>query len=228
MDNLTRRYAKGFNADMTVKEGSSGTFFEKGEPPKQGSRADLCSARQAALEGGMRAVTATEKLQGIKVAQAFLTYNEPPRSWKPKVIWLHGPSGAGKSLRALTMCAETYGQDIYHKKCGSKWWDGYDAHQAVVIDDFRGSWWGLTETLSLLDRYPKMIEIKGGWRQFKPRLIVVTSIFAPSDVYKSENIGLEPIQQLLRRIDETIEVSPDGLSDAIKRWEELNESQASQ
>ena len=60
--------------------------------------------------------------------------------------------------------------------------------------------------LSLLDRYEKRVEIKGGWRQFKPKKIVITSIFPPESMYKGTG---EDQRQLLRRISLTTEIVPD-------------------
>lgn len=172
---------------------------EFGDRATPGKRNDLDKVREMALEDGMRGVTKVCNMQQIRVAEKFLTYNEEPRDWECKVVWLWGPSGAGKSRRAREICVE----DVYVKNAGTKWWDGYDAHENVIIDDFRDSWWGITEMLSLLDRYEKQVEVKGGFRQFKPKTIVVTSINKPESFYK--NTG-ESIRQLTRRITEIVYV----------------------
>ena len=144
----------------------------------------------------MRHVTSFYNAQQIRVAEKFLTYNEEPRDWKcdVKVYW--GGAGVGKSRRCRD---EEKDADIYTKNDGTMWWDGYDAHEVVIIDDFRPSWWKLTEMLSLLDRYEKKVQFKGGYRQFKPRRIYVTSNAHPKEWYA----GCEwnAVEQLLRRID---------------------------
>jgi len=220
-------YCKGFKKDGSLKEGSSGHFVEVGTARQQGARIDLDSCREMALAEGMRAVTRSFGAQAIKTASLFLTYNEDCRSWKPSVTWVTGATGTGKSLLAWTCLRGQFGSDVYHKKCGSRWWDGYDGHKGVVIDDFRGSWWKLTEMLSLLDRYPKMVEVKGGWRQFKPRSVFVTSILAPQDVYHVVELGQEPIQQLLRRIDRVWALSTSSLPLIIEMWKNVEECAAS-
>lgn len=171
-----------------------GDFVERGEKKQQGQRNDLDKVRTAALEEGMRGVTARFNHQQIKVAEKFLTYNEEPRDWQPDVYWLWGKTGVGKSKKAREICNE----DVYVKNTASKWWDGYDSHTSVIIDDFRDSWWPITEMLSLLDRYEKQVEVKGGMRQFKPRIIVVTSVVPPTACYKGTG---EAIEQLSRRIN---------------------------
>lgn len=170
-------------------------FVEDGEYKVQGKRNDLDKVRTIALEQGMRAVTDTFNYQGIKVAEKFLTYNEEPRNWKPTVVWLWGKTGVGKSKLARELCDS---DDIYTKNTGTKWWDGYDKHECVIIDDFRPSWWDITYMLGLLDRYEFKVEFKGGLRQFVPRKIIVTSALSPEECYR--NTG-EAIGQLVRRID---------------------------
>lgn len=177
--------------------------YIRGTPREQGCRTDLDAVRRCALEDGMRTVTGKYNLQQINVATKFLTYNEEPREWLTEVIWLWGQSGVGKSKLAREIANMN---DCFVKNCGSKWWDGYDAHDDVIIDDFRDSWWSLTEMLSLLDRYEKRVEVKGGWRQFKPKRIIITSIFPPESMYAGTG---EDKTQLLRRITEVRNLVPD-------------------
>ena len=171
-------------------------FTENGTKSEQGKRVDLDRCRKLASEEGMRRVTEECSFQQIKVAEKYLTYNEEPRDWKPYVYWLWGPTGTGKSQTARELAPD----DTYTKNDGTKWWDGYDKHECVIIDDFRDSWWTLTEMLSLLDRYEKRVEFKGGYRQFLPKLIIITSANKPTACY--QNCG-EAINQLTRRIDTT-------------------------
>ena len=142
-------------------------------------------------------------LQQIRIAEKYLTYCEEPRNWVPNVYWLYGPSGAGKSKRAREICKE----DVYCKNNGTKWWDGYDNHEYVIIDDFRDSWWPITYMLALLDRYEFLVEYKGGYRQFRAKTIVVTSINHPDSMYA--NTG-ECRNQLARRLTSVTDVSEVG------------------
>jgi hypothetical protein len=80
----------------------------------------------------------------------------------------------------------------------TKWWDKYDNHNSVLIDDFRESRMKFTNLLNLLDRYEYRCEIKGGFRQLRSKNIIITSDRHPEDIYRKTN---ENINQLLRRID---------------------------
>lgn len=175
-------------------------FKESGSYIGQGHRSDIDEVRTLALSGGMRAVTRVCTFGQIKVAESFLTYNETPRTWKPHVFYIHGPAGVGKGRLADAIFEATTGQpdDIfvicplpsddasepYEKSDPSKWWNGYDGHPNVIIDDFRGSWWPLTYLLKLLDRRKFQVENKGGMRQFKAFNIIITSIHPPEECYK--------------------------------------------
>lgn len=171
-----------------------GDHASTGLPKRRGERTDLNKVRRDALENGMTGVTRWANAQQIKVAEKFLTYNEPARDWKPTVTWIYGGPGSGKTRTAH----ELTGECRYIKKSGGKWWNGYDDHEDVIIDDFRDSWWDLEYLLGLIDRYAFRVEFKGGCRQFRARNIVITAPRAPETYYP--NMG-EDMQQLLRRID---------------------------
>ena len=134
----TRRGTQKEAADYCKKDGD---FVEFGKMKKQGERGDLNAAKQIALDDGMRGVARiVNNIQAIKVAEKFLEYNEPERDWKPTVVWIWGPTGSGKSR----MARDITNDDVYTKNNGTKWWNGYDAHEDVIIDDFRDSWWPIT------------------------------------------------------------------------------------
>lgn len=167
---------------------------------RPGKRTDIDNARDLAKAGGMRLVTKkVQSQQAMNIASKYLEYNEQERDWKPYVTWIWGDSGTGKSRLAHSALSAS---DVYTKNDGTKWWNGYDGHEDVIIDDFRDSWWPITEMLSLLDRYGKRVEVKGGVRQFLAKSIIITSIFPPDQCYRG--CGNEPVAQILRRIDHTI------------------------
>jgi len=179
------------NIDYVSKDGE---LYERGERPKQGQRTDLDEVRNAALDSGMRYVTSYYNLQQIKVAREFLTYNEPQRETKPLVEWFWGPSGTGKTRTAIELMPE----DRWTSGKSLKWWDGYDRHKNVLIDDFRGDFCTFHELLRILDRYEYRVECKGGSRQLLAEHIIVTSPYSPDKAYPGL---IEHVYQLLRRID---------------------------
>ncbi len=173
-----------------------GDFITMGEMPKQGKRTDIDEIRDVALETkSMKEVVLVAKsYQAIKVAEQVLKYCEEPRNWKPKVFWFYGATGTGKSREAY----EVLGEDCYTCLSTGRWFDGYDAHANVLIDDMRKDFMKFHELLRLLDRYAMRIETKGGTRQFLAKHIIITSAYHPRNMFETR----EDVNQLLRRIDE--------------------------
>lgn len=169
-------------------------FFELGDRPKMGKRSDIAIVKKVIAEGGgmTKVIDSVNSYQAMRCGELILKYKETPRTTKPTVKWYHGPTGTGKTRAAFEECKDPWvsGKNL-------KWWEGYDAHECVIIDDFRRDFCTFHELLRLLDRYPYRIENKGGSRQFKANLIIITSPDAPADTYQTR----EDVQQLLRRID---------------------------
>lgn len=167
----------------------------RGECPVQGKRSDLDNVKEVLKEtGSMRAVVVVaSSVQSVRMAEMILKYHEPPRKQKPKISWFYGPSGSGKTRSAY----EELGDDCYTCLSTGKWWEGYDGHENVLIDDYRKDFMPFADLLKLLDRYAFKVECKGGSRQFRGENIVITAPFHPV-YYIPAN---EDKQQLLRRID---------------------------
>jgi len=170
------------------------TFYEVGEIPEQGKRSDIVVIKEMIADGGnMRdIVPVATSVQSIRMAEVHMKYLERKRDWKPIVKWYWGETGTGKSHQAH---AEL--EDPFDAHTSIKWWEGYDAHENVIIDDMRGDFCKFHELLKLLDKYPFLVECKGGSRQFLAKTIIITSCYSPEMMFQTR----EDIQQLLRRID---------------------------
>lgn len=172
-------------------------FKEYGTVPDQGKRSDIEIVKEEIKSGrGMREIIEiASNYQTLKTAEMVLKYKENKRNWKPYVLWIHGESGSGKTRAAYELLADAY------RKSNStgKWWDGYDAHENVIIDDVKDmSKEMYSHLLEILDRYDCRVEVKGGSRQFLGKKIIVTSLLSPKEMYSQFNDAKE----LLRRIDE--------------------------
>jgi len=174
-----------------------GDFYEFGTIPAQGKRNDIILIKQQIVEGkGMRdIIESATSYQSLKTAELLLKYKERTRDWKPSVVWLYGASGCGKTKTAYAVL-----KNPYRKSNGTgKWWDGYDAHEDVIIDDIKDTSREMYERLlEQLDRYACQVETKGATRQFLAKRIIVTSILHPQELFFHFNDAVE----LLRRIDE--------------------------
>lgn len=187
-------------AKGTIQEASEyckkeNNYKEQGVCPSQGKRTDLDEIREILKNTNSmaRVVEVAKSYQSVKMAEQILKYSEKPRTWKPEVHWYWGPTGTGKSREAY----ELLGEDCYTCLSTGRWFDGYDAHENVLIDDMRKDFMKFHELLRLLDRYAMRIETKGGTRQFLARKIIVTSCYHPAQMYETR----EDVYQLIRRID---------------------------
>jgi len=184
-------------------------FFERGDIPKQGKRSDVEIVRDQLQAGnGMRGVVkVATSLASIKIAEMILKYEEPQRDWQPKIMWYWGLTETGKSRQAH---AEFAGKDFFRKTSNTeKWWDGYDAHENVIFDDFVFPQ-NITEYknwLDFFDRYSCVIQVKGGTRQFLAKTIIVTSSRNP---YLALSGFEQNGKELLRRISSVTEFTKEG------------------
>lgn len=188
------------NRAYCSKEGGT-EFTERGDAPKQGNRRDLDDFVADIKKGST--ISELIDAHGVSVLKfnkgmTFLMNSlQPPRDFKTSVNWYWGPTGTGKS-RAANLEA---GPSAYYKMGGNKWWDGYDGHQHVIVDDFRRDLAPFHELLKLFDQYPHRVEVKGGSMQFLARTIWITCNKSPQDCFVGEDGGpREDIGQMLRRI----------------------------
>lgn len=184
--------------DGTVKKASGDKYKAMFEDVRSGSD-DL---RLAEDHGGLW-------LRYYKALQYYRTLTVPARDFKTEVRVYYGKSGVGKSRRA------TYeaGANAYRKPRG-EWWDGYDGSSNVIIDDFYG-WLAFDELLRCLDRYSHRVPIKGGFVNFAPKLVIITSNVEPREWYSSEKISDMRFEALLRRLEVILRMEEEWLPPTI-------------
>jgi hypothetical protein len=85
---------------------------------------------------------------------------------------------------------------IYSGKNKSKWWNGYDAHETVVLDDYRVSQMKFDELLNLFDDTPYYVENKGGGTWFNSKNIIIATPKHPIETFKH----IDEDKQLIRRL----------------------------
>ena len=153
-----------------------------GEPPSQGKRTDLVGLKRRLDAGATFSELIDDEEMFVTLSQypkavgMYQMAKVKPRQEKTQVLVLYGQAGRGKSY----YWKRNY-PDAYVKPVG-EWWDGYEQQETVVLDDFQG---GLLFgfLLHLLDRYPLLVQVKGGTRVFNSKTIIITSNFAPCEWY---------------------------------------------
>lgn len=124
-------------------------------------------------------------------------HEKPKTRGKVKVRLFLGPSGTGKTFQAWT---ELGYENTYSKIPTTKWWDGYQGEEKVIIDEFRGQ-----VSVGLLLRwldpagYPLSLETKGGHTVAAYTNIILTSNQHPRDWYPDLDVATQ--EALQRRIE---------------------------
>lgn len=139
-------------------------------------------------------------MQAVRMCEVYLKYNEPKRPIDPerfKVHWRYGPSQCHKTRFVW----DNHPIDDVFTPISYKWWEGYDAHPVVLIDEFRGDWCKFRELLHILDVYPTRVETKGGSRQLQAFTFYITSCYPPDQIYAiGDLVGDDRLWQLIRRL----------------------------
>lgn len=183
-------------------------FTERGVPPV--SKADRGEAGRKAEQGRWKRIrVACEAGQPEDIPEyirfkfpKLIAYHRQNFLRKRKLDdtecnmeWYHGPTGTGKSRKAR----EDH-PDAFLKPC-NKWWDGYEDEETVIIEDFDISHSVLAHHIKIwADRYPFPAEIKGGMFKIRPKRIIITSNYAPEDIWSDAPNTLGPV---LRRFKKT-------------------------
>lgn len=119
--------------------------------------------------------------------------NLQPIGQQREVFVFWGKTGTGKSRRAW----DEAGLGAYPKDPNTKFWDGYASHQHVVIDEYRGGI-NINHLLRWFDRYPVIIEVKGGAHILLATKIWITSNLSPNEWYP--DLDQETLAALRRRL----------------------------
>lgn len=171
------------------------TRFELGRLPLQRNKEkDWEQIKASAKRGALDEIPADVYVRSYKTLKAIEKDHMKPKAMvrTVKVYW--GPTGVGKSRRAWYEA----GMAAYPKGPTSIYWDGYQNHDNVVIDEYRGGI-NISHVLRWFDRYPVCVECKHGACILSARNVWVTSNIAPSEWYPDQDDLTT--QALLRRLD---------------------------
>jgi len=197
--------------------------YQYGEMPAEGKRNDLHETIKSLKEGkSIRDIVNSEDISSIATIVRYpkglnavanllrLRGREPP-----KVFWIHGTTGVGKTRCAFEFGNSYAGEDGTWLSSGTlRWFDGYDGQPVAVFDDLRTKHVEFSMLLRLLDRYPLRVEIKGGYVQWVPEVIIVTAPMSPDMMWNLRRN--EDINQLNRRITQCIELTEANYAETVE------------
>lgn len=164
-------------------------YFERGNisTVTQGTRTDLEEARDALQRRTPIRDFADDHFAFFvryqRGLQAYRSLYSEKRRWETEVIVRWGATGTGKTK---SVHDEIKDEELYIHP-GDRWFDGYDGEDNVLFDDFTGGVFPIAQLLKLLDRYPMSVPIKGGFVNWKPRRVFITSNLDPREWYSGAN-----------------------------------------
>jgi len=188
------------NRAYCIKDGD---FEERGTVPSdptakgEGEKRRWADAFEAVKENRIEDVPADIKCRHLKSIEYAVT-READSLRKLSNLetldnqWRWGDPKSGKSEGA-----RLENPDHYLKLVRSKWFDHYNHEAVVLIEDLDPESAKQAQYIkTLADIYPVRVEVKGGTLMIRPKRIIVTSNYHPSDIFSG--VDLEAI---LRRFN---------------------------
>nr|WMC00985.1 replication associated protein [Redondovirus D_HF5_2R] len=147
-----------------------------------------------------------EIIRAYKIRSIFETNRKPTAYKKKLVMWFKGPTGEGKTRTAVKIAEEYFKNDYWISNETLKWFDNYNGQEIAIIDDFRKSMitdWSFL--LRILDGYSLIVQIKGGFVRWCPKVIIITSPASPEEAFswinkEGETMEWDKQEQLKRRL----------------------------
>ncbi len=180
-------------------------FVERGTPPKQkkqqgkDEQARWRAIRMASREGRLDEVPEYIRYHHHKLIDFHRNEYLQEKGFDyvgTKHLWYWGASRTGKSRKARD------DNPGYYLKACNKWWCGYKYEEVVIIEDFDNNHACLNHYLKLwADGHSFAAEHKGGKKTLRPRLIIVTSNYHPSEIWPDPQDFKGKLEPILERFD---------------------------
>lgn len=158
-------------------------------PLKKGQRSDLINVKRKIDEGtSMKELFEDEEtlptmIRHHRAFKVYKRFKSTKRNWETEIITLIGETGTGKTAWARQNYPDLY--SCPHAKGSGTYWDDYDEHEVVLVDEMYGNRFSMGFLLGLTDRYPFTVPVHGGSVNFCPKIIIFTSNAQPDDWYTS-------------------------------------------
>jgi len=171
--------------------------FEYGSlPVKRNSATDWDKVWDSAKKGNFADIPPQILVRSYSSIKSIAKDHMKPEAMERTVKVYWGLTGTGKSRRAWQEAS----LDAFPKDPMTKFWDGYQNQENVVIDEYRGDI-SISHLLRWFDRYPVCVEAKHGGVVLKAKRIWITSNLHPDNWYPT--LDRETVDALKRRLEIT-------------------------
>lgn len=160
--------ATGERADFRVEKAME--ILESGKNNKQGKRTDIDDAIETLTETqSLEAVASNHPKSFLRYHRGFsalrntqfLASGGGQRQRDVTVWFLHGPPRAGKTHWVYHTFRKERVFALPSAKKG--WFDGYDGHKVLFIDEIDSDTPDVTDLLKWLEGWPVQVQVKGGF-----------------------------------------------------------------
>jgi len=196
--------ARGTPTEASAYCKKEGNFQEWGLLPMTGGESTALNwelIKKAAVEGNLDDIPAKEYIAHYGTLKRIEVDNKPiPEDlvWEDNCApneWIYGPTGTGKSHFARNTYKGCY------LKMNNKWWDQYKDEEVVLIEDVGMTHLWMGDFLKIWgDRYGFRAEVKHLTNVMRPKKIVVTSNYHPSELWADKNV-VDPILRRFKLIE---------------------------
>ncbi len=201
------RIANGSAKQNHVYCGKDGAPFEFGKPMEQGKRSDLILLKRKIDEGlsdkALWEQCFSTMMRNHRAVKVYKKTISVPRDFICNVLVFVGPTDTHKSHMAMILGKSgAFGSFfvVPSTKGSGLYFDGYDDHDCILIDEMDGNRCTPTFLNSLCDRYEFSVPVHGsGNVNFRASTIIICSNYVPKDWWKKSH----NISPFMRRISLT-------------------------
>jgi len=170
-----------------LETASPGTIREWGSPVTQGQRIDIETFRDNIKQGSRIKDVIDEYPREMALYPRFYrlcksVYFDHYENMDKQVILCIGEPRTGKTCWARKLSKDYWINPI----ATQKWFDGYEQQEVAILDDYGldGTVYRLVDLLRLLHTWTEVVPIKGGFTQWVPDTVVITTNYHPLQWYK--------------------------------------------